>query len=903
MDESTRKEQSVTPLPQSRPHSPLHKRLILILCTVAAVSGSVAALYAISRFNYLLFHSLAELFSIAVAWGVFMLVWNARDYIRDNALTLLGTAYLFVGFLDLLHTLSYKGMGVFPSVDASNLATQYWIAGRGMEAMSFLLMGVLAGHRPERPSRIRMNMAVPLCSYLVVTAFLIAVISVWHVFPVCYVEGVGLTPSKKTAEYIIGLLLLTAAGVLHRHREHFDPIVCRFIMASVFTTILAELCFTLYVDVYGFFNMLGHFFKITSCSFIYLALIQSGLKRPYTVLYHHLAEKEQALSRSEEKYRSFIEYTTEGVYRLEMEKPLYTRLPVEAQIDALYDSAYMAECNRAFAHMYGVEDPKELVGSRLIDFHGGRDHPVNREEVRRFVVNDYSVQSEDTHETDPTGRDHWFSNTTVGVLEGNKLKWMWGTQTDITDRKQAEIALKNSEERFRGIVSALPDLIFCIDSDMRFSDVQTSVSEMLVAPADQIIGRPLWDVLPTDIADLNAAMASATMDTGRMQVFHYAMEIKGDPRECETRMVPSGNGEVLAIVRDVTTMRKAQRRLRESEARYGAVVNDQTELICRFTEDGSLTFVNQAYCRYNALEQADVVGRRFQHMICEADQRKLQELLDSLTIKQQVALEEFRVPAADAHSRWTEWTVRGIFDEDGSIIEYQAVGRDITERRRLENLLTDAREREQQRLGQELHDGLCQDLKSLEFDLAILEDSLAKNDVHGSRELARVGKQVNEAVSKAYALAKGLLPVGPELKNLESALAELARNAGERTEVRITSDIKPGFKIREPLAGYHIFRIAQEALNNAVCHSGASQINMIWTYDDHTAELVVMDNGSGIQNQEKTAGGLGLMVMRSRARAMQAELDIRPRPQGGTEVRCTCRLSGDIDGAGENSDH
>ena len=101
--------------------------------------GLLLALLIISRYNYLLFHSLAEFFSIAVAFALFIVVWNSRQFVSNTAFVYIGTAYLFIGGLDLIHTISYKGMGVIAETWGANPATQLWIAARYMESISLFV--------------------------------------------------------------------------------------------------------------------------------------------------------------------------------------------------------------------------------------------------------------------------------------------------------------------------------------------------------------------------------------------------------------------------------------------------------------------------------------------------------------------------------------------------------------------------------------------------------------------------------------------------------------------------------------------------------------------------------------------------------------------------------------------
>jgi signal transduction histidine kinase len=242
-------------------------------------------LYLSSRYSYLLFHSLAEMFSVVIAVGVFAIAWNSRRFMENNYLIFLGIAYLFVGALDLVHALAYKGMGVFPGFGA-NLPTQLWISARGLEAVS-LLLAPWFFHR-------RFLAGAVFGAYSLVFALLLLAIFT-GLFPVCYVEGVGLTAFKISSEYLICLILAAALASLWRVREEFDRAVLRLIIWSIVLTIASELAFTYYVGVYDLSNLVGHMLKILSFYLIYKALIETGLVRPYNLLFRNLKQSEEAL--------------------------------------------------------------------------------------------------------------------------------------------------------------------------------------------------------------------------------------------------------------------------------------------------------------------------------------------------------------------------------------------------------------------------------------------------------------------------------------------------------------------------------------------------------------------------------------------------------------------------------
>ncbi len=243
-------------------------------------------LYLTSRYSFLLFHTLGELFSISVAFGIFMLAWNSRRFIANNYLLFVGIAYLFIGSVDLIHTLAYKGMNIFEGY-GSNLPTQLWIAARYLESISLLIA----------PLFFTKNLKVQnvFITYSLITPLLLGAIFYWGIFPDCFIEGVGLTPFKKISEYIISLILIASIGFLSQYRKQFDVGVFRLIVASIVITIGSELAFTFYISVYGFSNLVGHFLKIISFYLIYKAIIETGLVKPYSLLFRNLKLRETEL--------------------------------------------------------------------------------------------------------------------------------------------------------------------------------------------------------------------------------------------------------------------------------------------------------------------------------------------------------------------------------------------------------------------------------------------------------------------------------------------------------------------------------------------------------------------------------------------------------------------------------
>ncbi|GAH86747.1 unnamed protein product, partial [marine sediment metagenome] len=194
-------------------------------------------LYFTSLNSYLLFHSLAEIFTVVVACGIFVLTWHSRRFLENNYLVFIGLAYLFIGSLDLAHTLAYTGMQIFPGY-GTNLPAQLWIAARYMESISFLIAPLFLARK------LRVNFVVSC--FIVTSSLLLLSIFYWNIFPTCFIEGTGLTAFKVISEYLISSTLLASVLLLVQKRREFDVDVLRLMVASIFLTIGSELSFTLY---------------------------------------------------------------------------------------------------------------------------------------------------------------------------------------------------------------------------------------------------------------------------------------------------------------------------------------------------------------------------------------------------------------------------------------------------------------------------------------------------------------------------------------------------------------------------------------------------------------------------------------------------------------------------------
>ncbi len=275
---------------ENRPSGTDISRFITITLLTILISTLV-----ISRWNFLVLHVAVETFCIFVCLCIFVVAWFSRHFTGYGRVYLVGLAGLSVAVADGLHMLSYKGMGLLP-VNEANVATQFWILGRLIDAGVLLTILI-------RPTRVWPPVLTPAVMALVTLAG-IASILVWPVFPTCYVEGQGLTPTKIALEFLVMGALGLALAALWRGRAAGAPEVWTWIFAACICKFLSELCFTVYVDVHGVTNSVGHAFKLAATLYLFRAVIERGLKQPQTMAAHALLRERETAQQTEIKLRA-----------------------------------------------------------------------------------------------------------------------------------------------------------------------------------------------------------------------------------------------------------------------------------------------------------------------------------------------------------------------------------------------------------------------------------------------------------------------------------------------------------------------------------------------------------------------------------------------------------------------
>ena len=361
------------------------------------------------------------------------------------------------------------------------------------------------------------------------------------------------------------------------------------------------------------------------------------------------------------------------------------------------------------------------------------------------------------------------------------------------------------------------------------------------------------------------------------------------------------------VRRRTAELERSNRRLTDSEERFRALVDGASDhAICMLDADGAVIGWNAGAERALGYAAAEVAGRSFERFY-PPDERGRGEPAEHLRLAAAVGRHEdegWRV-RRDGTRFWANAILTSLREHapaaadgsaGGSVSDTRVDGgrlrgfahvlRDITEVKRLEKEVLEASETEQRRIGQDLHDGLGQELTGLSFLTQNLRRRLADAGRAEAVEAERIAGLIAHTIGQTREMARGLSPVelGPD--GLAAALRNLVTSVRATYGVPCTAAVDSAARVEDHVAAVHLYRIGQEALTNAARHAAASSIELRLAADGPDVVLTVSDNGGGLAAQPSPSRGLGLKLMQYRARTIGAMLSFQPRPGGGTTVEC-----------------
>jgi two-component system CheB/CheR fusion protein len=337
---------------------------------------------------------------------------------------------------------------------------------------------------------------------------------------------------------------------------------------------------------------------------------------------------------------------------------------------------------------------------------------------------------------------------------------------------------------------------------------------------------------------------------------------------------------------DAKKLIRSESAVHDGEERLRAILETAVEGIITIDERGMIESFNRASEKIFGYTATEVIGKNIKVLMAAPHREQHDGYLENYHHTGHAKIIGI---GREAFARKKDGT---LFPMDLSVSEvklsdrriFTGFIRDITERKRLEKEILEIAEREQRRIGQDLHDGLCQHLAGIEMLSQVLAQKLEKKSKDGSARATEIAKAVRESISQTRLLARGLSPVTLESEGLMSALAELALNTEKMFRVRCNFDCSQIVKFNDHAAATHLFRIAQEAVSNAIKHGKARHIAIELREDASHLRLRVSDDGIGFPKNFSSSSGMGLRIMQSRIGMVGGTVSIERQPAGGTSV-------------------
>jgi len=373
---------------------------------------------------------------------------------------------------------------------------------------------------------------------------------------------------------------------------------------------------------------------------------------------------------------------------------------------------------------------------------------------------------------------------------------------------------------------------------------------------------------------------------GRLEVCY----LKRKPKSYEGPFLKEERSLINVIAKrigEIVERKAAEDALKESTARNKALLSAIPDMIFRISESGAILDLKKGKSFGRRLRAQSLLGKNVQELPDHFKALPREIVRQGMTNVSHVLktgetqIYEHRFAHNDAVFHYEVLlTVSGEKEVLGII-------RDITERRRLEKQVLEISEWEQQRIGQDLHDSLCQQLAGIAFLGKVLEQKMNALSYREAGDAGEIVSLIDDAITQTKGLARGLYPVRLEVTGLMTALTELTHTVQRFFGINCFFRYPRPVLIHDNIMAIHLYRIAQEAVNNAIKHGKANNIDITFTNENGTTVLMIKDDGAGFRKKLKTNGGMGMSIMKHRANMIGASLDIKSDPSGGTIVSCS----------------
>jgi PAS domain S-box-containing protein len=469
--------------------------------------------------------------------------------------------------------------------------------------------------------------------------------------------------------------------------------------------------------------------------------------------------------------------------------------------------------------------------------------------------------------------------------------------TDSLTGEGPEEQLPNVDAIYRALVEQIPAVVFMAHLDRGIGEAYVSpqIEASLGFSQEEWLEDPIrwyqqihpddkqrWSVEAAQMFLTGTALRSAyrvLARDGRVVWFH-----------CEAKMIRRKNGRpwfIHGIAFDITELKRTEEALQEERNVVSAILHTVGALVAVLDPQGRIVRFNRACEQVAGYSFAEVKQKYFWDLcVVPEEAERFKIIVEQLRVENNTRDYETSWVARDGSRRLIAWSSTVLPGEDGTPAYIIATGIDITERKRLEKAILEISAEEQRRIGQDLHDGLGQHLTGIAFMSKVQEQKLAEKGLEEAAEAARIVGLVNEAINKTRELAHGLLPVIADAHGLMSALKRWAAEVEDLFHISCCLRVDEPVLIHDANVSTYLYRIAQEAVNNAIKHGQAKNIIISLSARNDYGTLRIENDGSGLPEPSTRNSGMGMQIMNYRARMIGGSLKVESGGARGVTITC-----------------
>lgn len=603
---------------------------------------SVLLIFA-SQVSFLLFHTLAEFFAIVVAILASVVAWQMYSFTRNHFLMYLGCGYFWIASLDMMHALTYKGLSILP-VTGPDITVQLWVGTRYLEALLLLTAPWFLAHSLKR------NFTLLL--FGVISIILVTLIMSGG-FPVTFIEGKGLTKFKIYSEYTIITIIALAIFYLSQQRRLTDQRIFILMIVSMVLTMMAELAFTFYVSLYGLSNLAGHTFKLFSFWFIFVAVVRTTLRDPFS-----------AMSKAETYYDAVPDAT------------------IILNKEGIIEHVNQAAC------LLANKSSTELIGKSAHGVFHNKNTNSNNCTVCQTIAHCTELSSYEM----PVSETSWFDFSTSLIKGENSFVEVI---RDITDKKTMSNELEKNKARLTLTLDSIGDGVIVTDTEgcvTRMNPVAEQLTGWSFPEAKGLLLKTIFPIVEASTHKPIESPIQKVMRSGEaIHLSNHTTLIAKDGKEYQitdsAAPIRDENNNIIGMVlvfNDISEQYQLREVATKDRRDLQAILDNTPAVVYVKDIDGYFTFINQEFEKLFHTQRENILGKTLHDIFPK-------EIADEMR-RNDIAVEESRIAlrseevAPQDDGLHTYLSIKfPLFDEANNVYAVCGISTDITERKNIED--------------------------------------------------------------------------------------------------------------------------------------------------------------------------------------------------------------------------